>query len=323
MERNILVTGGAGYIGSVTSELLEKKGYKVIVIDDLREGKREAISDKSAFYKSNFGDVNTLENIFKNFQIDFVFHFAASANVPNSVIDPLKYYENNVVNTISLLKAMIKFNVKKIIFSSTAAVYGEPVYLPIDEKHQLKPVNPYGSSKLMIENILSDFAHAYDLNFIAFRYFCAAGATEDHGESRDYETHLIPVVLDQVLKKRDYVTIFGNDFNTTDGTGVRDYVHVEDIARAHILGMERFDGLSGGFFNLGNGKGFSVLEIIRAAEKYLKVKVKYKIGEKRLGDPAVLIASYQKAYRQLGWEPFKTLEDIIKSAYNWRKNPKY
>jgi len=323
MNDNILVTGGAGYIGSVTSELLEKKGYKVIVIDDLREGKREAISDKSAFYKSNFGDINTLENIFKNFHIDFVFHFAASANVPDSVIDPLKYYENNVVNTISLLKAMIKFNVKKIIFSSTAAVYGEPVYSPIDEKHQLKPINPYGNSKLMIENILCDFARAYDLNFIAFRYFCAAGATEDHGESRDYETHLIPVVLDQVLKKRDYVTVFGNDFKTTDGTGVRDFIHVEDIAQAHILGMEKFNGLSSRFFNLGNGKGFSVLEIIQAAEKYLNVKIKYKIGEKRQGDPAVLIASYQKAYQQLGWEPSKTLEDIIKSAYNWRKNPKY
>lgn len=192
--------------------------------------------------------------------------------MPDSVIDPLKYYENNVVNTISLLKVMIKYSVKKIIFSSTAAVYGEPLYSPIDELHQLKPVNPYGFSKLMIENILTDFSHAYDLNFIAFRYFCAAGATEDHGESRDYETHLIPVVLDQLLMKRDYITVFGNEFNTEDGTGVRDYVHVKDIARAHILGMEKFNEISNRFINLGNGKGFSVLEIIKAAEKCLNLK---------------------------------------------------
>jgi UDP-glucose 4-epimerase len=323
MNYTILVTGGAGYIGSVTSELLEKKGYKVIIIDDLREGKLEAISNDSIFYESNFGDINTLEEIFNKYKIDFVFHFAASANVPDSVTDPLKYYENNVINTISLLKTMIKFNVKKMIFSSTAAVYGEPLYSPIDELHQLNPVNPYGTSKLTVENILSDFAHAYDLNFIVFRYFCAAGATENRGESRPYETHLIPVVLDQILNKREIVTVFGNVFNTIDGTGVRDYIHVEDIALAHILGMECFEKSKNKFFNLGTEKGYSVLEIINSAENFIGKKVNYKIGEKRSGDPAILIASNIKAKKELGWQPAKTLEDIIRSAYLWRKKPKY
>jgi UDP-glucose 4-epimerase len=322
-KKTILITGGAGYIGSVAAELLEKKGHKVIIIDDLSEGKRGAISTNSIFYQSNFGDINTLEGIFKEHKIDFVFHFAASANVPDSVVNPLRYYENNVTNTISLLKMMIRFDVKNIIFSSTAAVFGEPVYTPIDEKHILNPVNPYGMSKLVVENILSDFSKAYKLKFIAFRYFCAAGSTIDHGESRDFETHLIPVVLDQILNKRDYVTVFGNNFNTQDGTGVRDFIHVEDIAIAHILAMENFDRVSDKFINLGNGKGYSVLEVIKAAEKYLNKKVSYKIGERRPGDPAVLIASYQNAFHQLGWEPSKTLEDIIKSAYTWRKNPKY
>jgi UDP-glucose 4-epimerase len=321
--KTILITGGAGYIGSVAAELLEKKGYRIIIIDDLSEGKKGAISVNTIFYQSNFGDVNTLEDIFKKYRVDFVFHFAASANVPDSVINPIKYYDNNVANTISLLKMMIKFDVKKIIFSSTAAVFGEPVYTPIDEKHNLKPVNPYGTSKLMVENMLTDFSSAYGLDFIAFRYFCAAGSTKDHGESRDYETHLIPTVLDQVLNKRDYVIVFGNDFNTSDGTGVRDFIHVEDIAIAHILAMENFDKVRNNFINLGNGKGYSVLEVIKAAENYLNMKVQYKIGEKRPGDPAVLIASHQNAFNLLGWKPSKTLEDIIESAYNWRKNPKY
>jgi UDP-glucose 4-epimerase len=321
--KTILITGGAGYIGSVAAELLEKKGHKIIVIDDLSEGKKGAVSRNSIFYQSNFGDIKTLEKIFSEYQIDFVFHFAASANVPDSVVNPLKYYENNVVNTILLLKTMIKFGIKKMIFSSTAAVFGEPEYTPIDEKHILNPVNPYGTSKLMVEHILSDFSKAYGLNFIAFRYFCAAGSTEEHGESRDYETHLIPVVLDQALHKREYVTVFGNDFNTADGTGVRDFIHVEDIAIAHILAMENFDNVNNKFINLGNGKGYSVLEVIKAAEKYLNTKISYKIGERRPGDPAVLIASYQNAVQQLGWKPSKALDDIIESAYKWRKNPKY
>jgi len=321
--KTILVTGGAGYIGSVVAELLKKKGYKVIIIDDLSEGKIGAVSNKNIFYQSNFGDTNTLEDIFNKYKINFVFHFAASANVPDSVSNPLKYYENNVVNTVSLLKMMIGFDVKNIIFSSTAAVYGEPVYTPIDEKHILKPVNPYGTSKLMVENILSDFSNAYGLNFITFRYFCAAGSTKNHGESRNNETHLIPIVLDHVLKKRDNVPVFGNNFTTLDGTGVRDFIHVEDIAIAHILAMENFDRVTNKFINLGNGKGYSVLEVIKAAEKYLYTKVEYKIDEKRLGDPAVLIASHQNAFQLLGWKPSKTLKDIIESAYNWRINPKY
>jgi len=239
------------------------------------------------------------------------------------VTDPLKYYDNNVVNTLSLLKIMLKHKVNKIIFSSTAAVYGEPLFTPIDENHPLKPVNPYGASKLMDENILSDFAQAYDISFIAFRYFCAAGATENRGESREYESHLIPVVLDQILGKRDSITVFGKDFSTVDGTGVRDYIHVEDIAMAHILGMDNFEKSKNKFYNLGTEKGYSVLEIINSAEQIINEKIKYKIGQKRPGDPAVLIASNSKANKELGWKPTKTLEDIIISSYKWRKNPKY
>jgi UDP-glucose 4-epimerase len=323
MKKNILITGGAGYIGSVVCELLEKKGHNIIVIDDLSEGNADAVSKNTIFYHSNFGNPEILREIFQKHKIEYVFHFAASANVPDSVINPLKYYENNVINSFNLLKLMLENNVKKIIFSSTAAVYGEPIYTPIDEKHILKPVNPYGESKLMVENILSDFSKAYGLRYIAFRYFCAAGATIDHGESRKYETHLIPVILDQILNKRDHVTVFGKDFDTIDGTGVRDFIHVEDIALAHILGMDNFENIFNNVINLGNSTGYSVLEVIEASEKYLISKVKYDIGERRPGDPAVLIASNQSAHNLLRWEASKTLEDIIKSAYNWRKNPKY
>jgi UDP-glucose 4-epimerase len=323
MKKNILVTGGAGYIGSVVCELLEKKGHNVIVIDDLSEGNAEAVSKNAKFYHSNLGEPEILREIFKKNEIEYVFHFAASANVPDSVINPLKYYENNVINSFNLLKLMLEYNVKNIIFSSTAAVYGEPVYTPIDEEHSLLPVNPYGESKLMVEKILSDFSKAYGLRYIAFRYFCAAGATKEHGESRKYETHLVPVILDQILNKRDSMTVYGKDFNTVDGTGVRDFIHVEDIAQAHILGMDNFDNVNNCIINLGNNTGYSVLEVIDAAEKYLNSKVRYNISDRRPGDPAVLIASNQSALQLLNWVPTKTLEDIIKSAYNWRKNPKY
>lgn len=325
MKRNekVLVTGGAGYIGSIACELLIKDGYEVVVVDDLTEGNEQAVTEGAAFYEGNFGDQSILDEIFTKYTIKIVFHFAASANVPDSVIDPEKYYHNNFVNTLSLLGKMKQYGVDKIIFSSTAAVFGEPVYLPIDENHPEKPINPYGHSKLMIEQVIKDYAHAYGLKYIIFRYFCAAGATEDHGESRKCESHLIPVVLDFVLGKREIVNVFGNKFNTVDGSGVRDYIHVVDIARAHILGMKQFEQASGNSFNLGTNAGFSVLEIIAQTQAFTNHEIRYQIVPMRPGDPATLVAGNEKAKTLLGWVPEFDIKDIILSAFRWRQHPKY
>jgi UDP-glucose 4-epimerase len=317
----ILITGAAGYIGSVVAEILEKQGHSLIIIDDLRDGNEKAVSQNSKFYKNNFGVVSVLEEIFSSNKIDIVFHFAASANVPHSKIEPLEYYENNTSNTIALLSAMHKYNVKKIIFSSTAAVFGEPQYSPIDEKHPLIPINPYGYSKLACEEILKDCSHAYGFKYVIFRYFCAAGATAEHGESRKHETHLIPVVLDTLLGKRNEVPVFGDDFNTVDGTGVRDYIHVVDIANAHIKGMENIDVCQNQIFNLGTGKGYSVLEVIKTTEELFSAQIKHTIYDRRPGDPATLVATFDKASNIIGWKPEFGLKEIIMSAYNWRKSP--
>jgi UDP-glucose 4-epimerase len=318
---NILITGGAGYIGSVVAEILEKQGHSIIIVDDLRDGNLKAVSKTARFYCNNFGDPDALHQIFSENTIDVVFHFAASANVPHSKVEPLEYYENNTSNTITLLHFMKKFGVLKIIFSSTAAVFGEPQYTPINEDHPLKPINPYGYSKLCCEEILKDCYHAYGIKYVIFRYFCAAGATKEHGESRIHESHLIPIVLDTLLNKRDEVPVFGNDFDTVDKTGVRDYIHVTDIANAHILGMEMLEHTSGEIFNLGTGKGYSVLEIIKTTEEIFGKNIPYKIYERREGDPATLVASYEKAEKLLHWKPKNALQDILISAYNWRNNP--
>ena len=320
---NILVTGGAGYIGSVVCELLEAKGHSLIILDDLRDGNEKAVSKECSFYKADFGDSKVLDKVFSTHKVDFVFHFAASANVPDSVRNPLDYYLNNVSNTITLLNKMRLFDVNKIIFSSTAAVYGEPKYTPIDEKHALLPINPYGFSKLMTEQIIRDCEIAYGLKYIIFRYFCAAGATELHGEARTAETHLIPVVLDHVLGNRDVVYVFGSNFKTKDGSGIRDYIHVEDIAEAHILGMESIDKYPNNIYNIGTNEGYSVFEVINRVSKLLNVKVKYEIVEERPGDPGTLVATSGYVENHLGWKPKKKLEDIILSAYNWFNNPKY
>jgi UDP-glucose 4-epimerase len=320
---NILITGGAGYIGSIVCELLERQLNNIIVVDDLRDGNKSALSKDITFYEANFGDSQVLHEIFSKHNIDLVCHLAASANVPDSVINPIDYYENNVSNTLSLLKVMASYQVKRIIFSSTAAVYGEPQYTPIDEAHILKPVNPYGYSKLVVENILKDYAKAYELQYIVFRYFCAAGATDLHGESRKYESHLIPLVVDNILNLKDKLTVFGIDFNTEDGSGVRDYIHVKDIARAHVLAIQKIDVLKNEIFNLGNNIGSSVFDVIKTTERLYKCKVNYINGERRLGDPEVLVAAYDKAKKLLGWTPQNKLDKIIETAYNWRKSPKY
>jgi UDP-glucose 4-epimerase len=318
---NILITGGAGYIGSVVAEILEKKGHSLIIIDDLRDGNAKAVSTKSLFYQANFGDSKILNQIFSKSKVDIVFHFAASANVPHSKIEPLVYYDNNVTNTISLLSAMKEFKVDKIIFSSTAAVYGEPEYSPIDEKHPLIPINPYGYSKLVCEQIIKDCSYAYGLKYMIFRYFCAAGATPEHGESRKHETHLIPVILDTLLGKRNEVPVFGIDFPTKDHTGVRDYIHVVDIANAHIKAMEKINDYNNQIFNLGCESGYSVLEVVKTTEELFKNKIKYSIKKRRDGDPAALVATCSNAMKILGWKAENTLNDIILSAYNWRKDP--
>ena len=320
---NILITGGAGYIGSVVAEILEKEGHSLIIIDDLRDGNIKAISPNVKFYNNNFGDTEVLKDIFLNNKIDIVFHFAASANVPHSKINPLEYFENNVSNTISLLSSMRDFGVNKIIFSSTAAVYGEPQYTPIDEEHPLLPINPYGHSKLMCEQIIKDCSFAYGLKYMMFRYFCAAGATSEHGESRKNETHLIPVVLDTLLDKRDVVPIFGINFSTPDKSGVRDYIHVTDIANAHIKAMTVIDTYCNQTYNLGSESGYSVLEVIKKTEELFNKKINFSVQSPRNGDPATLVATCNKAIKQLGWYPQKTIKDIILSAYKWRESPKF
>jgi UDP-glucose 4-epimerase len=318
---HILVTGGAGYIGSIVCEMLEKTGHDIIVIDDLRDGKLLAVPETAIFYQENFGNNDVLDLIFEQFPVSHVFHFAASANVPHSKVDPFLYYDNNVSNTINLLGAMKRHSVKNLVFSSTAAVYGEPIHIPIDEFHPLIPINPYGSSKLMCEEIIRDFHSAYGINFVIFRYFCAAGATGKRGEARDHETHIIPLVIDTILAKKEVFEVFGNDYNTADGTGVRDYIHVTDIAAAHIKAMEWMDNGNHGIFNLGTEKGFSVLEVIRATEKLFNKKLNYKISPKRDGDPASLVATYKNALTSLNWKPQKNLSEIIQSVYEWRTNP--
>jgi UDP-glucose 4-epimerase len=319
----ILITGGAGYIGSVVGEHLQSLGYSLVVIDDLRDGKIKAVPAGATFYEANFSDTNILDTIFTTHKISCVIHLAASANVPDSVIHPLPYYENNVTATVTLLTKMKQYGVLSILFSSTAAVYGIPVNDTITESDILKPVNPYGWSKLFDEQIIADTAAAHGLNYIIFRYFCAAGATAVNGESRGYESHLIPLVIDTALGKREEIKVFGNQFPTPDGTGVRDYIHVSDIAKAHELALVKLGTVNNQIFNLGTNAGYSVLQIIEETQKVLGQKVNFSIVKERPGDPPSLIALAHKAKQLLGWEPANSLQDIITSVHAWRNNPRY
>lgn len=320
----ILITGGAGYIGSILSSLLFEENQMIIIIDDLSSGNIKSIPEESIFYRASCGDKNILREIFEKYKVDVVYHLAASANVPDSVQNPLEYYKNNVINSINLLEMMIKYNVNKIIFSSSAAVYGEPQYTPIDEDHELSSINPYGRSKIMVEQVIMDLNNAYGFKYHIFRYFCAAGATSENGESRkSKETHLIPLVAYAALGKRNHVDVFGDDYPTIDGTGVRDYLHVLDIAKAHILALEALDDHPNEVFNLGTETGYSVLEVIDTAQIVLGKEIPYKIAPRRTGDTASLVSSSVKIRDMLGWEPKYGLEDMIESAYEWRNNPKY
>ena len=321
----ILVMGGAGYIGSHTVKHLLDNNYEVVVADNLIYGHKEAVDKRSEFVHADLLDPLSLERLFSGKNIDAVIHFAAFAAVGESVVAPEKYYYNNVVGTVNLLDAMLRHNVKKIVFSSTCATYGNPQYTPIDEKHPQNPINPYGRTKLMIEQIFADYEKAYGLKYIALRYFNAAGCAKDGsiGESHTPETHLIPLVLQAIQGKRPCIKVFGTDYDTPDGTCIRDYIHVEDLALAHRLAVEKLDSYSG-YINLGTGIGHSVKEIIAAAEEVSGKKCPTEFTDRRAGDPPRLFANNTRAKEVLGWNPqYTDIRDIIQTAWQWENNRKY
>jgi UDP-glucose 4-epimerase len=323
--RNILVVGGAGYIGSHIVNDLRKNNYNTIVYDNLSEGHREAVT-RDNFYLGDINDSDALNDVFEKSNIDAVMHFAAYAYVGESVTHPEKYYKNNVAATINLLASMRKYNVKRIIFSSTCATYGIPVYTPIDEAHPQNPINPYGASKLMVERIIDDYNKAYGLQYMILRYFNAAGAHPDGtiGESHKKETHLIPLILKTLTGEKEAIDIFGIDYETPDGTCVRDYIHVCDLAAAHRISLEMLlSGNESKHINLGNGIGFSVKEIISVCEKVTGMKVPIRISERRPGDPPFLLASNNYKRDIPDFHPQYDIYDTIKTAWEWEKNKKY
>ena len=324
----ILITGAAGYIGSHVLHVLQKENkYKILALDNLRNGNRDFVSKEIPFFQVDTSDSESLDGIFKKFKIDAVMHFAAFIEAGESVNKPAKYFQNNFSSTLNLLEVMFRNECKKIIFSSTAAVYGEPQYTPIDEQHPLQAINPYGKSKSMVEDALHYLEKSDDLRFISFRYFNAGGNLESGaiGEAHDPETHLIPILLKTALGEQEVFKLFGRDYPTSDGTCIRDYIHVLDLAKAHVLGLESL--LSQGksdIFNLGSENGFSNLEIYKKACQVTGVEIPLQFAERRKGDPSVLLASSKKAKEKLGWRSqFSDLGIIIETAWKWhlyRKN---
>lgn len=322
----LLVLGGAGYIGSHTATELLDNGHEVVIADNLVTGYREAIPEKATFYQGDLRDKDFLNDLMKKEKVDAVIHFAAYSLVGESVVNPLKYYENNLYGTKVLLDAMIESGVDKIVFSSTAATYGEPENIPILENDRTCPTNPYGETKLAMEKMISWVAKAHGLHYVSLRYFNACGAHKSGaiGEAHNPESHLIPLVLQVPNGKREFVSIYGNDYDTPDGTCIRDYIHVTDLAKAHILAVEYLmNGGESDIFNLGNGVGYSVKEVIETARKVTGHPIPVKEEARRAGDPARLVASGKKAKEILGWEPeIKDLADIINSAWKWHsKHP--
>lgn len=321
MEMNILILGGAGYIGSHTAYQLIDAGEKVVIADNLQTGFLEAVHPEAKFYEGDIRDRQFLDTIFEKETIDGVIHFAASSQVGESMKDPLKYYNNNLCGTEVLLESMVAHGMDKIVFSSTAATYGEPERIPILETDRTLPTNCYGETKLSMEKMFQWTAKAHDLRYVSLRYFNACGAHPEGmiGEAHNPETHLIPLILQVPNGQREYISIFGNDYDTEDGTCVRDYIHVNDLAQAHILAMKYL--LGGGksnIFNLGNGVGFSVKEVVETARKVTGHPIPAKEEERRAGDPSTLIASSTKAKEILGWKPqFDDLETIISTAWKW------
>ena len=318
--KTILVAGGAGYIGSHMVVLLVKRGYEVVVVDNLRTGHWQSVKGARKLYVGDLRDGSFLHQVFTENKIDGVINFAAFSLVGESVTNPLKYYGNNVEGAVSLLSAMKAHGVDKIVFSSTAATYGEPEKQPIEEGDRTEPTNPYGATKLAIENMLKWCDGAYGIRYVALRYFNAAGSDTEAGIGEDHEpeSHLIPLVMKTALGQRDHIGIFGEDYPTPDGTCVRDYIHVKDLAEAHLLALEYLErGGSSDVFNLGNGTGYSVREIIDTARRVTSKEIKAVAEPRRGGDPSVLIASNKKAAQVLGWKPSRSLEQIVADAWAW------
>lgn len=322
----ILVCGGAGYIGSHINKQLHKEGYETIVFDNLIYGHKEAVK-WGKLVVGDLKNVDEIEAVFKNNQIDAVFHFAAYAYVGESVDHPEKYYYNNVANTLNLLHVMMKYGCNKIIFSSTCATYGEPEKVPITEDMPQNPINPYGATKLMVERIFQDYHKAYGLQYVVLRYFNAAGADPDGeiGESHNPETHIIPLVLDAASGKRPDIKVFGTDYDTPDGSCIRDYIHVYDLATAHLLALHHLEaGKESQFFNLGNEKGTSVLEVVDSVKRVTRRNLKVTLTDRRPGDPAKLVGSSQKAQEVLGWKPiYGDIDAIVGHAWKWHEGENY
>lgn len=320
----ILVLGGAGYIGSHTVYELIDAGHEVVVIDNLLTGFKEAVHPQAKFYKGDIRDKEFLDEVFERENIDGIIHFAASSQVGESMVNPLKYYNNNLCGTEVLLESMVKHGIDKIVFSSTAATYGEPESIPILETDRTLPTNCYGETKLAMEKMFMWTSKAHNVKYVSLRYFNACGAHPNGriGEAHNPETHLIPLILQVPICKREYISVFGNDYETKDGTCVRDYIHVNDLAQAHILAMKYLvNGGESDVFNLGNGVGFTVKEVIETARKVTGHGIPAKEEERRTGDPSVLIASSRKAKEILGWNPkYADLETIINTAWEWHVN---
>jgi UDP-glucose-4-epimerase GalE len=316
----ILLTGGAGYIGSHTARQLSGQGFQVIIYDNFSSGHREAVKE-FPIVAGDIADADMVRATITRYRIQAVIHFAADSLVAASVTNPARYFQNNVCKGLILFNQLVDQNVRYIILSSSAAVYGEPSVVPINEEHPLKPANPYGDTKCMLEKILQRYHEAYGLNYASLRYFNAAGAYPggDIGEDHEPETHLIPTVLKAALGQIEKVSVFGRDYPTRDGTAVRDYVHVKDLAEAHVLALNALrHGMPSTAYNLGSEEGFSVLEVLRTATKITGKSIKYEVGPRRAGDPAVLVASSTKIKRELGWHPeHKTLAEIIGTAWKW------
>ena len=319
---NVLVSGGAGYIGSHMVKLLLENNIDVVTVDDLSSGHREAVVG-GEFVRGDVGDRACMEAVFGRWRIDAIMHFASFIQVGESVSDPSKYYRNNLVGTLALLDAAVASDIKQFVFSSSAAIFGEPVHTPIDEEHPTQPMSPYGFSKLAVERVLADYDRAYGLRSVSLRYFNAAGADPEggHGEAHEPETHLIPLILQVASGRRQSVTIYGDDYPTPDGTCVRDYVHVADLCEAHLLALEylRRNNRSAAF-NLGNSRGYSVKDVVGAVERVVGRSVPIECHDRRPGDPAILVADSARAKAELGWRPrFDDIDTIVRHAWQWEQ----
>jgi UDP-glucose 4-epimerase len=321
---NVLVTGGAGYVGSVCCSQLLERGHKVVVVDDLSTGHKAAVPEEASFHELDYGNRADIARLLRIESIDAVFHFAAKALIPESVSNPGVFFDVNVASAIAFLETIRRFGIKRFVFSSSAAVYGSPQNIPIDENQSKHPVNSYGETKLMLERVLEWYAKAYGWTIVAFRYFNASGATESSGEDHEPETHIIPLLLQAAAGERSHFEIYGDDYETDDGTCIRDFVHVSDIASAHLraLGLPERAGFSA--YNIGTGRSHSVLEVVSSAQKVTNTRIEVRHAPRRPGDPAVLCASPAKLMRELEWQPrHSDLRAIIQSAWEWKmRNPR-